>query len=129
MTTLDIQKRITNLKWSDDGQFLNAWLLANDGKTPMAFMKLMNHGKNLELCDIEVREEYRGQKAGVDFILAIGEYFGQNVIHSDALYTESGLRSIAPLFAMQNRKKKVGIPLSPMKFVADWDAMRPLFKL
>ena len=129
MDTYITPQRITKMVWSEDGTFVQAWLLDEDCETPVAFIKMMHHERDLELCDVEVREEYRGQRIGVAFIRAMGEYFGQEVIHSDALYTESGMRSIAPMFAKQHRNKKFSYPLSPMHFVKDWDNFTALFKI
>lgn len=106
-----------------------AWLQDDNG-IPMAFVKYMvnKNRRVVELCDIEVRPEYRGHNIGRHLINAIGVKYNLNVIHEGG-YTNDGLKYISGMF---NHNKNEIAELNSnkykdMSFVLDWDNMWPKY--
>lgn len=100
----------------------HTWLKDTEGR-PMGFIRYMQIGKRLELCDVEVRPEFRGNGLGKRMIKAVEESLGNTMVHTGG-YTDAGLRSIAPLFHSDDdveELKNSSHTYNPMSFVLDWD--------
>lgn len=98
------------------------WLKDTEGR-PIAFIELMKKDdKTVELCDIEVRPEFRGRKLSRRLIKAVEKKMNMKMIHTGG-YTTDGLKSIAPLFHSEESLKEVEKKktYSEMSFVMDWD--------
>lgn len=98
------------------------WLTDTEGR-PIAFIEFMKkNDKTLELCDIEVRPEFRGRKISKRLVKAVEKKMNMAMIHTGG-YTADGLKSIAPLFHSEEslREVKNKKTYSDMSFVMDWD--------
>ena len=107
------------------GTYSHVWLNDTEGHT-IAYIKVMKDDKEIALCDIEVRPEFRGRKLAKRLIEAVEKNEGQKIVHRGG-YTPEGLRSIAPLFhnaeEMKIEQEKIGF--NSMTFVRDWDHKQP----
>lgn len=117
----DVKKR-----WGTDS---HVWLHDTEGH-PIAYIKVMkdDEKKDIGLCDIEVRPEFRGHKLSKRLIEAVEKNEGRKIVHTGG-YTPEGLRSIAPLFhndeEMKIEREKIGF--NSMTFVNDWDHKQPTY--
>lgn len=124
-TDVERLSELTLLNYADiDDNFWRAqtWLTDTEGR-PIAFIEfLKRNSTTLELCDIEVRPEFRGRKISKRIIQAVEKKMNMTMIHNGG-YTADGLKHIAPLFHSGEdlralTEKEV---YSPMSFVMDWD--------
>lgn len=90
--------------------------------TPVAYLSCLPQLKAAELCDIEVREEYRGHGYSKAIIEAAQEHFGKAIIHTGG-YTPDGIERIAHYFRPQNIVETMRPEFRPMSFVHDWEQM------
>lgn len=111
----------------EDPEAFHVFLKDVEGR-PMAFIKVVKNFKTqeLELNDIEVREEYRGNKLSHRLIKACEKSFGLPMTHRDGGYTASGLTSVASLFHSPeeiDNWNEYSI-YNEMTFIHDWDEMQ-----
>jgi GNAT superfamily N-acetyltransferase len=87
----------------------------------IAFVQVLEYSDKIELCDIEVRPEYRGWKLSARLFTAVEKMFGKELIHTGG-YTPDGLKYIAPLFG-RSIEDTCNTPsmFAAMSFVDDWD--------
>lgn len=69
----------------------------DDTGTPVAYLSCLPQPEVTELCDLEVREEYRGRRYSKAIIEATQEHFGKAIVHTGG-YTPDGLERIAHYF-------------------------------
>lgn len=98
------------------------WLTDTENR-PIAFIEFLKRDdKTVELCDIEVRPEFRGRKLAKRLVKAVERKMNVKMIHTGG-YTADGLKSIAPLFHSEESLEEVKKQktYSDMSFVMDWD--------
>lgn len=101
------------------------WLRDTEGR-PMAYLKIMENDETLQLCDLEVRPEFRGRGLVKRIVRAAELKHGKKMTHNGG-YTPEGLVSIAPLFHSAEELSKIrDVHLYPsMTFVESWDSAYP----
>lgn len=109
-------------KMNDSFWRAQTWLTDTEGR-PIAFIEFMKRDdETLELCDIEVRPDFRGRKLSRRLVKAVEKQMNMKMIHTGG-YTADGLKSIAPLFHSEESLKEIEKKktYSEMSFVMDWD--------
>lgn len=81
------------LKVDYEGGYYKCFLL-NQGGTPIAYLSCIPENGAFELCDIEVREGYRGRGYARRIIVSAQEHFGVPLTHTGS-YTPLGLTTVA----------------------------------
>lgn len=116
---IDMKKR---LHWTQ----YHCWMVRDGVVVAYCSLDATTVGR-VELMDIEVREEYRGQKLSHQLLDLVEEVLGVPVVHEGG-YTLAGLKAIAPIF--HNEKtiaEKARELYEPTVFVHDWDNMVPRY--
>lgn len=90
--------------------------------TPVAYLSCLPQPKVIELCDLEVREEYRSRGYSKEIITAVQNHFGKNIVHTGG-YTPDGLERIAHYFHTYNVVFSMCPEFEPLSFVYDWEQM------
>lgn len=113
-------------RWrSDTGPVATEWWAELDG-TPVAYMKTLTYsderycGARFVLCDIEVRDGYRGQGL-VSVLLDHAQAATGLVLHTSGGYTPKGAAALTGRMPVLPGDTE-GIKWDDMTFVHDWDA-------
>jgi GNAT superfamily N-acetyltransferase len=107
------------------------WWLLRDG-TPVAFVSTLTFtdgrqaGCDFQLCDIEVRPEYRRQGLTHTLIEAVEKIEGMPIWTSGG-FTPLGAEALGWLRVKP--WEEPGVKYRDMTFVNDWNTMRPEFPL
>jgi hypothetical protein len=109
------------LKIHETGGYHHCFGLDDTG-TPVAYLSCLPQSEVLELCDLEVREWYRGRGYSKAIIGAAQERFGKTIVHTGG-YTPDGLERIAHYFHPYNVVASMRPEFRPMSFVYDWEQM------
>lgn len=88
----------------------------------VTYLSCLLHHDIVELCDLEVREGYRGRGYSKTMIDAVQEYFGKTLVHTGG-YTPDGLERIAHYFHPYNVVVSIRPEFRPMSFVYNWEQM------
>lgn len=126
MTTFLVEEK--RLSYMAGHKEYRTWLLV-DG-VEVAYLSLMmvdeyftgDTAPTLLVCDIEVREEYRGRGYSKEIVKAASEHFGIQVMTTGS-YTPEGLVALKgriPL-ARGSKEDETKPSFRSMKFVEDWD--------
>lgn len=107
------------LKVDYEGGYYKCFLL-NQGGTPIAYLSCIPENGAFELCDIEVREGYRGRGYARRIIAATQEHFGVPLTHTGS-YTPLGLERVAKYFHTPTELQVLRATYHPMDFVGNWD--------
>lgn len=108
--------------------YLETFMHDAEGR-PMGYIKLMDNDGALMLCDVEIREEYRGYKLGQRLIKAASKNTGREITH-DGGYTLAGYKALYPMFKNERIEEvKESSSFQPMSFVLDWDRKFPVFPI
>jgi hypothetical protein len=94
--------------------------LYNQEDVPVAYLSCIPENGALELCDIEVREGYRGRGHARRIIAATQEHFGVPLTHTGS-YTPLGLERVAKYFHTPTELQVLRATYHPMDFVGNWD--------
>jgi GNAT superfamily N-acetyltransferase len=94
--------------------------LYNQEDVPVAYLSCIPENNVLELCDIEVREGYRGRGYARRVIAAVQEHFGAPLTHTGS-YTPLGLERVAKYFHTPAELQRIRATYRPMGFVDDWE--------
>lgn len=109
---------------SDYKQYCS-WLVRS-GK-PVAMVRYSHHDGNWMLCDIEVREDARGQGLGMGFLRWIMENICGETMYTTGSFTPKGARSLQPHLIVESGYALIGdtgVKFRDMNFVHDWDKMQ-----
>lgn len=115
-------KLLRSAQMEDRSWNAQTWLTDTENR-PIAFIEFLKRDdKTVELCDIEVRPEFRGRKLAKRLVKAVERKMNVKMIHTGG-YTADGLKSIAPLFHSEESLEEVKkqMAYSDMSFVMDWD--------
>lgn len=94
--------------------------LYNWENIPVAYLSCIPGNDVFELCDIEVREGYRGRGYARRIIAATQEHFGAPLTHTGS-YTPLGLERVAKYFHTPTELQMLRATYHPMDFVDNWD--------
>lgn len=119
---------------TSDNVNANVWLIQDGISVAMLSFLTKTVGKERVsyLCDIEVREEYRGNKLAVTLIRYVNEKVSEKPLVTTGHYTPEGfkyLHGLIPLAqesltATGENSPSVGVCFKSQNFVADWEQMR-----
>lgn len=107
------------LKVDYEGGYYKCFLL-NQGGTPIAYLSCIPENGVFELCDIEVREGYRGRGYARRIIAAVQEHFGAPLTHTGS-YTPLGLERVAKYFHTPAELQMLRATYRLLGFVDDWE--------
>lgn len=94
--------------------------LYNWENMPVAYLSCIAENDVFELCDIEVREGYRGRGYARRIIVSTQEHFGVPLMHTGS-YTPLGLERVAKYFHTPTELQVLRATYRPMDFVGNWD--------
>lgn len=118
-------KDITHWAHRTSGPTATEWWATRNGTT-VAYMKTLTYaddrwaGARFVLCDIEVREGYRGQGL-VTVLLAHAQAETGLVLHTSGGYTPKGAAALTGRLPVLPGNDE-GVKWDDMTFVHDWDA-------
>jgi len=126
LTKSDTDEVFTWDGWMNDDQRQDycSWLIRT-GK-PVAMIRYSHHDGAWMLCDIEVREAYRGQGLGMEFINWLMENVCGETMYTTGSFTPKGARSLQPHLIVEPGHALMGdagIKFDDMTFVHSWDDM------
>lgn len=94
--------------------------LYNRENMPVAYLSCIPENDVFELCDIEVREGYRGRGYARRIIAAVQEHFGAPLTHTGS-YTPLGLERVAKYFHTPAELQVLRATYRLLGFVDDWE--------
>lgn len=130
---MEITTRVQTKTFYGTNEAAHLWLLA-DG-VPVAFIHTHfrptsgeEEWPSLTLCDIEVREGYRGQGMAVLAITAAEERYPGHTLHTTGTYTPLGFDRLGAHIPTVPYEQAT-VRVRDMSFVHDWDQMHPEYPL
>ena len=102
-----------------EGGYYKCFLLNQRG-TPIAYLSYIPENGAFELCDIEVREGYRGCGYARRIIVATQEHFGVPLTHTGS-YTPVRFRACGKVFSYPTELQVLRATYHSMDFVGNWD--------
>lgn len=101
-----------------------SWFVLNG--VPVGMIHFLMGGNEVPvLCDIEIREEYRGRGLSRRFVSLLEEFVVEGTLYTSGHYTPEGFRSLSSWLPLKPDAAEYGdtaaIYFRSMNFVTNWD--------